>query len=165
MMFEKVLVANRGEIALRIMRTLKNMGIKTVAVYSEADTNSLHVQFADEAVYIGPSPATESYLSIPNLIMAIQKSGAQAVHPGYGFLSENADFARALEKIDVKLIGPSSEVIKMMGDKIEAKKMAQAAKVSTVPGFLGEIDGLDHAKKIASDWVTCNYQSCSWWWR
>ena len=150
-MFEKVLIANRGEIALRIMRTLKNMGIKTVAVYSEADTNSLHVQFADEAMYIGPSPATESYLSIPNIINAIQKSGAQAVHPGYGFLSENAEFARSLDKIGVKLIGPSAHVIKMMGDKIEAKKMAQAAKVTTVPGFLGEIDGLEHAKKIAAE--------------
>lgn len=147
--FEKVLVANRGEIALRIMRTLKKMGIKTVAVYSEADTNSLHVQFADEAIYIGPSPATESYLSISNIITAIQKSGAQAVHPGYGFLSENFDFAKALEKEGVKLIGPSANVIKMMGDKIEAKKMAQAAQVTTVPGYLGEIDNLEHAKKIA----------------
>lgn len=148
-MFEKVLVANRGEIALRIMRTLKKMGIKTVAVYSEADTNSLHVQYADEAIYIGASPATESYLSIPNVINAVQKSGAQAVHPGYGFLSENSDFAKALDAEGVKLIGPSAKVIKMMGDKIEAKKMAQAAKVTTVPGYLGEIDGLDHAKKIA----------------
>lgn len=151
MMFEKVLVANRGEIALRIMRTLKNMGIKTVAVYSEADTNSLHVQFADEAVYIGPSPATKSYLSIPQIISAVQKSGAQAVHPGYGFLSENSDFAKALDEEGVTLIGPSAKVIKMMGDKIEAKKMALAAKVSTVPGFLGEIDGLDHAKSLAEE--------------
>lgn len=150
-MFEKVLVANRGEIALRIMRTLKNMGIKTVAVYSEADTNSLHVQFADEAMYIGPSPATESYLSIKNIIQAVQKSGAQAVHPGYGFLSENAEFARALAKEGVKLIGPSDKVIKMMGDKIEAKKMAQAANVSTVPGYLGEIDSVEHAKVIAAE--------------
>lgn len=149
MMFEKVLVANRGEIALRIMRTLKKMGIKTVAVYSEADTNSLHVQFADEAVYVGPSPATESYLSITNIIQAVRKSGAQAVHPGYGFLSENPKFAKALRKEGVKLIGPSDKVIKMMGDKIEAKKMAQAAKVSTVPGYLGEIDNSEHAKSIA----------------
>lgn len=151
MMFEKVLVANRGEIALRIMRTLKNMGIKTVAVYSEADTNSLHVQFADEAIYIGASPATESYLSITNILRAVAKSGAQAVHPGYGFLSENPEFAIALDKEGVKLIGPSAMAIKMMGDKIEAKKLAQAAGVTTVPGFLGEIDSLEHAKKIASD--------------
>jgi len=150
-MFEKVLVANRGEIALRIMRTLKNMGIKTVAVYSEADTNSLHVQFADEAIYIGPSPATESYLSIKNIMKAVRQSNAQAVHPGYGFLSENAEFARALKKDGVKLIGPSDTAIKVMGDKIEAKKMAQSANVTTVPGFLGEIDDLEHAKKIAMD--------------
>jgi propionyl-CoA carboxylase alpha chain len=151
MMFEKVLVANRGEIALRIMRTLKKMNIKTVAVYSETDTNALHVQFADEAMYIGPSPATESYLSIKNIIKAIQKSGAQAVHPGYGFLSENAEFARELKAIGVKLIGPSDKVITTMGDKIEAKKMAQLAKVSTVPGYLGEIDDVEHAKKIAQE--------------
>ena len=150
-MFEKVLVANRGEIALRIMRTLKNMGIKTVAVYSEADTNSLHVQFADEAVYIGPSPATESYLSIKNILAAIAKTGAQAVHPGYGFLSENAEFARLLQKEGIKLIGPSANAIKSMGDKIEAKKIAVSAGVTTVPGFMGEIDSVDHAKKIASE--------------
>jgi propionyl-CoA carboxylase alpha chain len=151
MIFEKILVANRGEIALRIMRTLKNLGIKTVAVYSETDTNSLHVQFADEAVYIGPSPATESYLSIKNIVKAAQISGAQAVHPGYGFLSENAQFAKALNKAGIKLIGPSEHVINVMGDKIEAKKIAQAANVSTVPGYLGEIDDLQHAKKIAED--------------
>ena len=150
-LFEKVLVANRGEIALRIMRTLKNMGIKTVAVYSEADTNSLHVQFADEAVYIGPSPATESYLSIKNIIKAVQISGAQAVHPGYGFLSEDSDFAKALNKEGIKLIGPSSKVIKMMGDKIEAKRMAQASGVCTVPGYLGEINGIEQATKIAAE--------------
>lgn len=150
-LFEKVLIANRGEIALRIMRTLKKMGIKTVAVYSEADTNSLHVQYADEAIYIGPSPATESYLSIKNIINAAVKSGAQAVHPGYGFLSENAEFARVLDKEGIKLIGPNDKVIKMMGDKIEAKKMAIAAKVSTVPGFLGEIDSLEHAKTLSAE--------------
>ncbi len=151
MLFEKVLVANRGEIALRIMRTLKNMGIKSVAVYSEADTNSLHVQYADEAIYIGPSPATESYLSINHIVNAAIKSGAQAVHPGYGFLSENANFARELKKEGIKLIGPSDMAIKMMGDKIEAKKMAQTAGVTTVPGYLGEINDLDHAMKIATD--------------
>lgn len=150
-LFEKVLVANRGEIALRIMRTLKSMGIKTVAVYSEADTNSLHVQFADEAIYIGASPATESYLSIKNIIAAVRKSGAQAVHPGYGFLSEDADFATALKKEGIKLIGPSANVIKMMGDKIEAKKTAQAAGVTTVPGYLGEIANIEQAKEIAEE--------------
>lgn len=150
-LFEKVLVANRGEIALRIMRTLKNMGIKTVAVYSEADTNSLHVQFADEAIYIGPSPATESYLSIKNILKACRITGAQAVHPGYGFLSEDSEFAISLKREGIRLIGPSEKVIKMMGDKIEAKKMAQAANVSTVPGYLGEIDSLEKAKTIATE--------------
>lgn len=148
-MFEKVLVANRGEIAIRIMRTLKAMGIKTVAVYSETDTNALHVQYADEAIYIGPSTATESYLSIPNIINAIRKSNAEAVHPGYGFLSENYEFAKALKKEGVVLIGPSSKVIKLMGDKIEAKKIAQEAGVSTVPGYIGVIEGPEQAITIA----------------
>jgi propionyl-CoA carboxylase alpha chain len=149
-MFEKVLVANRGEIALRIMRTLKKMGVKSVAVYSEADTNSLYVQYADEAIYIGPSPATESYLSIPNIMMAINKSGAQAVHPGYGFLSENAHFAESLREESITLIGPSVNAIKNMGDKIEAKKLAIKAGVSTVPGYMGIIETPEEAVKIAS---------------
>jgi propionyl-CoA carboxylase alpha subunit len=148
-MFEKVLVANRGEIALRIMRTLRKLGIKSVAVYSEADTNSLHVLYADEAIYIGPSAATESYLSIDNIIKAVRKSGAQAVHPGYGFLSENPTFAKALKKESVTLIGPSIKAIKVMGDKIEAKKIAREAGVDTVPGYMGEIKNVDQATKIA----------------
>lgn len=150
-LFDKVLVANRGEIALRIMKTLKRLNIKTVAIYSESDTNSLHVQYADEAVYVGPSPATESYLSIKNVINAIRKTGAQAVHPGYGFLSENSAFARALKKEGVALIGPSPEAIKRMGDKIEAKKLARKAGVSTVPGYMGIIKSADEATKIAED--------------
>jgi propionyl-CoA carboxylase alpha chain len=150
MSFDKVLIANRGEIALRIMRTLKRMGIKTVAVYSEADTNALHVQYADEAVYIGPSPATSSYLSIPRLLDAIRKSGAQAVHPGYGFLSENPAFARALRDEGVALIGPRPETIEAMGDKIEAKKLAAKAGVSTIPGYMGVIENSDQAAKIAA---------------
>src|SRR5687767_14875053 len=105
-MFSKILIANRGEIAVRIMRTCKKMGIKTVAVYSEADTNSLHVREADEAIYIGPSPSTKSYLNIDNIISAVEHSGAQAVHPGYGFLSENAEFARRLQAEGIALIGP-----------------------------------------------------------
>jgi len=148
-MFEKVLIANRGEIALRIMRTLKAMKIKTVAVYSEADTNSLHVQYADEAIYIGPSAATDSYLSIPNIINAIRSSNAEAVHPGYGFLSENYEFAKALKKEGVTLIGPSARVIKLMGDKIEAKKIAQEANVSTVPGYVGVIEDAKQAIEIS----------------
>lgn len=149
--FEKILVANRGEIAVRIMRTLKRMGIKTVAVYSESDTNSLHVQYADEAIYIGPSPATESYLSIDNILSAIRISGAQAVHPGYGFLSENSNFANALRDEWITLIGPSVHCIKAMGDKIEAKKLAQASGVSTVPGYIGVIDTAEEAVTIAAN--------------
>ena len=116
-LFEKVLIANRGEIALRVMRTLRNMGIKSVAVYSEADTNSKHVQYADEAYYIGTSPATESYLSIKNVIHAIRESGAEAVHPGYGFLSENAGFAKKVEEAGIKFIGPSVDSMVLMSDK------------------------------------------------
>ncbi len=149
-MFDKVLIANRGEIALRIMRSLKKMGIKSTAIYSEADTNSMHVQFADEAVYVGPSPATDSYLHILNILKAIRRSGATAVHPGYGFLSENYEFAKALKSENVELIGPSAESIKLMGDKITAKKIAIEAGVSTVPGFTGEIKDVKQAIEIAS---------------
>lgn len=148
-LFDKVLVANRGEIALRIMKTLKKMGIKSVAVYSEADTNSEHVQYADEAYYIGNSPATESYLSIKNIISAIRISGAQAVHPGYGFLAENPIFANTLKREGITLIGPSAKVIKKMGDKIEAKKIAIESGVSTVPGYMGIINTLEQAIEIA----------------
>src|SRR6185295_4383529 len=123
-MFDKILIANRGEIAVRIMRTCKKMGIRTVAVYSEADTNALHVREADEAIFIGPSPSIKSYLNIDNIVSAIHQTGAQAVHPGYGFLSENAEFARRLESEGIALIGPSSNAVKMMGDKIESKKIA-----------------------------------------
>jgi len=149
--FDKILVANRGEIALRIMRSLKKMGIRTVAIYSEADTNSLHVQYADEAIYIGPSPATESYLSIKNVMKAVRSSGAQAVHPGYGFLSENPQFAKALRSERVKLIGPSVEAIQKMGDKVEAKRLAQEAGVNTIPGYMGIIQSAEEAINIARD--------------
>ncbi|MFK7974360.1 MAG: acetyl-CoA carboxylase biotin carboxylase subunit [Rickettsiaceae bacterium] len=149
-LFEKVLVANRGEIALRIMKTLRIMGIKSIAVYSEADTNSMHVQYADEAYYIGNSPATESYLSIKNIVNAIRQSGAQAVHPGYGFLAENSQFANILKREGIILIGPSAKVIKQMGDKIEAKKIAIDSGVSTVPGYMGTINNLTQALEIAT---------------
>jgi propionyl-CoA carboxylase alpha chain len=149
-MFDKVLVANRGEIALRIMRTLRRMGIKSVAIYSEADTNSLHVQYADEAIFVGPSSSTSSYLSINRVLDAVRKSGAQAVHPGYGFLSENAHFARALSLEGITLIGPSVLAIQKMGDKIEAKKIAIKANVSTIPGYMGVIDNPDQAAEIAN---------------
>jgi propionyl-CoA carboxylase alpha chain len=148
-LFDKVLVANRGEIALRIMRTLKKMGIKSVAVYSEADTSALHVQYADEAYFIGNSPATESYLSIKNIVGAIRASGASAVHPGYGFLSENTDFAATLRREGCVLIGPSTQAIRKMGDKIEAKKIAIEAGVSTVPGYMGVISSTIQAIEIA----------------
>jgi propionyl-CoA carboxylase alpha chain len=149
-LFDKILIANRGEIALRIMRTLKKMGIKSVAIYSEADTNSMHVQHADEAYYVGNSPAPESYLSIKNIINAIRSSGATAVHPGYGFLAENANFANILKREGITLIGPSASVIKQMGDKIEAKKIATEAGVSTVPGYMGIIKNITQAIEIAN---------------
>ncbi|MEQ9115924.1 MAG: acetyl/propionyl/methylcrotonyl-CoA carboxylase subunit alpha [Rickettsiales bacterium] len=148
-LFKKVLIANRGEIAVRVIKTLRKLGIKSVAVYSEADINSLHVDMADEAYFIGNSPATDSYLSIPHILSAIRESGAQAVHPGYGFLSENPLFAQALQNEGIELIGPSAENIRVMGDKIQAKKIAEKAGVSTVPGYLGEIEDDKKAKKIA----------------
>lgn len=150
-LFDKILIANRSEIAVRIIRTLKKIGIKSVAVYSEADTNSMYVQHADEAYYIGDSPATESYLSIKNIISAIRESGASAVHPGYGFLSENPNFANILKREGVVLIGPSATTIKKMGDKIEAKKIAIEAGVSTVPGYMGTIKDVKQAVDIAKE--------------
>lgn len=150
-MFEKILIANRGEIAVRIMRTCKKMGIRTVAVYSEADTSALHVKEADEAVYIGPSPSTKSYLNIDSIMNAIDISGAQAVHPGYGFLSENAEFARRVKQAGVTLIGPSPDAVKLMGDKIESKKIAIKAGVSTVPGTLDVVSSDDEARRIAKE--------------
>jgi propionyl-CoA carboxylase alpha chain len=148
-LFDKVLIANRGEIAVRIIKTLQKLKIKSVAVYSETDTNALHVGMADEAIFIGNSPATDSYLCIEHIIEAVRKSGAQAVHPGYGFLSENAEFARALQKEKITLIGPSAEHIRIMGDKIQAKTFAERAKINTVPGYLGIIKNTSEAEKIA----------------
>ena len=136
-MFEKILIANRGEIACRVIKTARKMGIKTVAVYSDADKNALHVDMADEAVHIGPPPANQSYIVIDKIMEAIGKSGAQAVHPGYGFLSENAKFAEALDAAGVAFIGPPKGAIESMGDKITSKKIAQEAGVSTVPGYMG----------------------------
>jgi propionyl-CoA carboxylase alpha chain len=150
-MFRKILVANRGEIAFRVMRTAKGMGIATVAVYSEADAEALHVRTADEAVAIGPAPASESYLRIDRIVEACRLTGAEAVHPGYGFLSERAAFPTALAAAGVTFIGPSAEAIAAMGDKIESKKLAAAAGVSTVPGHLGIIPDADKAATIARD--------------
>ncbi len=150
-MFEKILIANRGEIACRVIKTARKMGIKTVAVYSDADKNALHVDMADEAVHIGPPPANQSYIVIDKIMEAIGKSGAQAVHPGYGFLSENAKFAEALDAAGVAFIGPPKGAIESMGDKITSKKIAQEAGVSMVPGYMGLIDDADEAVKISND--------------
>lgn len=149
-MFKKLLIANRGEIACRIIKTARRLGIRTVAIYSEADTNSMHVSMADEAVYVGPSPAGQSYLNISNIMDAIISTGADAVHPGYGFLSENREFAAAVEKAGVTFVGPSKEAIKAMGDKIEAKALAQKAGVNTIPGYMGVIKDENEAVKIAN---------------
>ncbi|HUO53481.1 MAG TPA: acetyl/propionyl/methylcrotonyl-CoA carboxylase subunit alpha [Rhodoblastus sp.] len=148
-MFKKILIANRGEIACRVIKTARRMGIKTVAVYSDADKDALHVEMADEAVHIGAPPAAESYLIIDKIIGACKETGAEAVHPGYGFLSERAAFAEALKANNIVFIGPNVGAIEAMGDKIESKKFANAAKVSTVPGFLGVIETPDEAVKIA----------------
>ncbi len=148
-MFKKILVANRGEIACRVIRTARHMGILTVAVYSEADAEALHVQSADEAVLVGPAPSADSYLRIDRIIDACHKTGAEAVHPGYGFLSERADFAAALAEAGIVFIGPSPEAIAAMGDKIAAKKLAHEAGVATVPGYLGTIPDADRAVEIA----------------
>ncbi|MDE2363378.1 MAG: acetyl/propionyl/methylcrotonyl-CoA carboxylase subunit alpha [Hyphomicrobiales bacterium] len=150
-MFKKILIANRGEIACRVIKTARKMGIKTVAVYSDADEDALHVEMADEAVHIGPPAAAESYLVIEKIIDACKKTGAEAVHPGYGFLSERAAFAQALKDNGIVFIGPNPKAIEAMGDKIESKKFANAAKVSTVPGFLGVIDSAEQAVKISDE--------------
>ena len=150
-MFRKILIANRGEIACRIIRTARQMGIGTVAVYSEADAEALHVRMADEAVAIGPAPSAESYLKIERIVEACRATGAEAVHPGYGFLSENPAFARALAKAGVTFIGPGPEAIAAMGDKIASKKLAHAAGVSSVPGHLDVIPDPDAAVAIARD--------------
>ncbi|WP_376742728.1 acetyl-CoA carboxylase biotin carboxylase subunit [Ensifer canadensis] len=148
-MFKKILIANRGEIACRVIRTAKKLGIATVAVYSDADRDAMHVRMADEAVHIGASPSAQSYIVIDKIIDAIRKTGADAVHPGYGFLSENAAFAEALEKEGVAFIGPPVGAIQAMGDKITSKKLAAEAGVSTVPGHMGLIADADEAVKIS----------------
>ncbi|MDW5316556.1 acetyl/propionyl/methylcrotonyl-CoA carboxylase subunit alpha [Rhizobium sp. PL01] len=150
-MIKKILIANRGEIACRVIKTARKMGIKTVAVYSDADADALHVKMADEAVHIGPAPSNQSYIVIDKILDAIRKTGADAVHPGYGFLSENAAFAQALEKEGVAFIGPPMGAIQAMGDKITSKKLAAEAGVSTVPGHMGLIADADEAVKISTE--------------
>ncbi|KDR10693.1 propionyl-CoA carboxylase alpha chain, mitochondrial-like [Zootermopsis nevadensis] len=147
--FEKILIANRGEIACRVIKTAKEMGIKTVAVYSMVDNNARHVHLADEAVCIGPAVTRESYLNIDHIMEAVTKTGAQAVHPGYGFLSENAVFVEKLEAAGISFIGPSVESINGMGDKLESKRLAQAAGVNTIPGFDGIVKDADHCVQIS----------------
>ncbi|HEY0303104.1 MAG TPA: biotin carboxylase N-terminal domain-containing protein, partial [Rhizomicrobium sp.] len=150
-MFTKILIANRGEIACRVIKTARKMGIRTVAVYSDADRDALHVEMADEAVHIGPPPSAQSYLVIDRIVQACRDTGAQAVHPGYGFLSEREAFAEALARAAIVFIGPNNRAIAAMGNKIQSKKLAQAAKVSTVPGFIGEIVDDAHARLIAAE--------------
>ncbi len=150
-MFNKILIANRGEVALRVIRTCKEMGIKTVAVYSAADENSLHVRFADEAVKIGPAASSESYLKVANIIAAAEITNTDAIHPGYGFLAENAKFAKLCEDHNLKFIGPSPEMIMKMGDKATAKKTMKKAGVPTVPGSEGLLSSFEEAEKLAKE--------------
>ncbi|CUH47119.1 acetyl-CoA carboxylase biotin carboxylase subunit [Ruegeria atlantica] len=150
-MFNKILIANRGEIACRVIKTARKMGIGTVAIYSDADKNALHVSMADESVHIGPPPANQSYIVIDKVMDAIRQSGAQAVHPGYGFLSENSKFAEALEAEGVAFVGPPVRAIESMGDKITSKKIAQEAGVSTVPGYMGLIEDAEEAVRISNE--------------
>ena len=150
-MFNKILIANRGEIALRVIRTCKEMNIKTVAVYSTADKESLHVRFADEAVCIGPAASSDSYLNIPNIIAAAEITNSDAIHPGYGFLAENANFSKICAENDIKFIGASPEMINGMGDKAAAKETMKIAGVPTIPGSQGIIENFDECKKIAKE--------------
>ncbi|MEJ2022297.1 MAG: acetyl-CoA carboxylase biotin carboxylase subunit [Maritimibacter sp.] len=150
-MFDKILIANRGEIALRVIRAAREMGIKTVAVHSTADSDAMHVRMADEAVCIGPPPGTDSYLSIPSIIAACEISGAQAIHPGYGFLSENAKFVQIVEDHDLTFIGPSAAHIRQMGDKITAKETAERLGIPVVPGSKGGVPDVESAKQVAAE--------------
>jgi acetyl-CoA carboxylase, biotin carboxylase subunit len=150
-MFKKILIANRGEVALRVIFACRELGIKTVAVYSEADENSLHVRFADEDVRIGPARSADSYLNMPNIISAAEITGADAIHPGYGFLSESASLAEVCEACHIKFIGPSPQVIRLMGDKVRARRVMKKAGVPVLPGSDGPIDQEDRALKLARD--------------
>ena len=150
-MFKKILIANRGEIACRVIKTARKMGIATVAVYSEADKDARHVELADEAVLLGPAPSRESYLVADKIIAACKQTGAEAVHPGYGFLSENEDFARRVEEAGIVFIGPKHASIAAMGDKIASKKLALAAQVNTIPGWNEAIGSPEQAVQIAKD--------------
>src|SRR6476661_6132261 len=150
-MFDKILIANRGEIALRVMRACRELGIHTVAVHSTADEEAMHVRLADESVCIGPPPARDSYLNIPAIVAACEITGAEAVHPGYGFLAENARFAEILAEHGIKFIGPSAEHIRTMGDKIEAKRTAKSLGIPVVPGSDGGVGSDQEATKVANE--------------
>ena len=150
-MFDKILIANRGEIALRVVRACKEMGVKSVAVHSTADSDAMHVRMADEAICIGPPASSQSYLSFPALISACEITGAQAIHPGYGFLSENAAFVQACEDHDITFIGPTAEHIRIMGDKISAKDTMKALGVPCVPGSDGGVATLKDALQVGED--------------
>src|SRR6476620_8938175 len=160
-MFKRILIANRGEIACRIIKTARRLGIETVAVYSEADRDALHVEMADEAVPIGPPAAADSYLVIDKIIDACKRTGAEAVHPGYGFLSEREASPKSLAKAGIVFIGPNPRAIAAMGDKIESKKAANAAKVSTVPGYLGVIDSPAEAARVADGFARARSEAAS----
>src|SRR6476646_4616367 len=148
-MFQRILVANRGEIALRVIRACRDLGIEVVAVFSEADRNAPYLKLADEAICIGPAPSGESYLKIPRIISAAEVANVQAIHPGYGFLSENAHFAEVCRECKIEFIGPSPEAMAAVGDKVQCKRMARKAKVPTVPGSEGEVEDEKQALKIA----------------
>src|ERR1700687_5892887 len=150
-MFKKILIANRGEIALRVIYACKELGVKTVAVYSEADENSLHVRYADEDVCIGPARSADSYLNVPAVISAAEITGADAIHPGYGFLSESASLAEVCEACHIRFIGPSPQVIRLMGDKSRARRVMKKAGVPVLPGSDGPIDNEDKALKLAKE--------------
>src|ERR1043165_8297301 len=150
-MFDKILIANRGEIALRVLRAAKELGIQTVAVHSTADSDAMHVRLADESVSIGPPPSRESYLNIHQIVAACEITGADAVHPGYGFLSENAKFAEVLEAHGITFIGPTAEHIRLMGDKITAKTTAQELGIPVVPGSDGEVKTEEDARRTAAE--------------
>ena len=147
-MFKKILIANRGEIAVRVIRACKEWGISTVAIHSDVDRDSMHVRLADESICVGPHQPALSYLNIPAIMSAIELTGSEAVHPGYGFLSENFEFAKILEENNIKFIGPSSHLIKMMGDKIEAKKVAKKYGLPVIEGSDGGINDIDEAKNL-----------------
>ena len=163
-MFKKILIANRGEIALRILRTCREMGIKTVAVYSTADRDSLHVKFADEAVCIGKPQSADSYLNIPHLMAAVEITNADAIHPGYGFLAENAKFSQICGDHGIKFIGPTPEMINKMGDKITAKDTMIKAGVPVIPGSEGLLNSVNEAKRNCKrHGISCYPQSHCWW--